>query len=337
MDSVANAHKAAESYLGSGKKCDIEEVGLSTINKTYIVKPLPHKECWFVLQRMHSIFTPELMQDIERITTFLGKKGMETPRVLRTLDGKMCVEWEKEWWRALSYIPGHTIQTVNDATNLESVGSLVGTFHKTLMEYNEPFAFTLPHFHDTEHYMKRMVDVVTTSPHNKDFKDDMEFILAEYKKIAFDFSSLPKRVIHADLKISNIRFDDSGVAQSLIDLDTLMSHHVAVDLGDGLRSWCALGNEDTEDLAFSLERYEKACKGYLETATFLTPEEKASLPKGMLLITLELASRFITDACEQNYFLLQKEKYENLYEQNKTKARNQLSLYRSMMAEGISA
>jgi len=335
MDSLTRAREVAAQYTESDGVYTIEPVGASTINKTYIAKPSAEESTWFVLQRMHSIFTPPLMADIENVTKFITERGMIAPRVLHTHDGSSYVAYANEWWRALSYVEGTTIESVDSNTNLESVGKLVGDFHTNLLEYNTPFSFRLENFHNTQHYLKRLQDVVRESRYKNEFEHDVLFITQELEPLLKVFDTLPKRVIHADLKISNIRFDTSGLARSLIDLDTLMMHHVAIDLGDGLRSWCARGDEDTEGLIFDKERYERAYRGYIENAPFLTDEEKASIPQGLLLITLELSARFITDACEQSYFRLQESKYTSLYEQNKQKAQGQLSLYRSMCEQGM--
>ena len=67
-------------------------------------------------------------------------------------------------------------------------------------------------------------------------------------------------------------------------------------------------------------------EGYLSTAgEFLTPEEKSLLPISAEVITLELASRFLTDhLLGDKYFRV---KYP---EHNLVRARNQLALLKSM-------
>lgn len=335
MELSDNVHKAAALFASPGADFSIEPIPGGSINKTYIVKPSSDASEWFVLQRMHSIFTPNLMNDIERITAHLGDRGMVTPSVLKTNDGNMVVEIGDEWWRALSYIAGDTIHAVTDNTNLESAGALIAEFHTHLLEKTEPFSFSLENFHNTEFYIRRMIDVVSSHPLGTEFKEEASFIEKEVIPLIQKIADMPRRVVHADLKISNILFDADGTAKAIIDLDTIMSHAVAVDLGDGLRSWCAEGDEDTEELSFNRTRYDRALQGYYGSASFLTPEERASIPFGLLLITLELASRFITDACLQSYFVLNDTKYKNLYEQNKVRAQNQLSLYRSMKESGI--
>lgn len=335
MELLDNVHKAATMFAPPGADFSIEPVPGGSINKTYIVKPSGETSEWFVLQRMHSIFTPNLMDDIERITSHLQGQGMLTPAVLKTNDGKMVVEIGDEWWRALSYISGDTIHAVTDNTNLESAGALIADFHTHLLERTEQFSFSLENFHDTSFYIDRLMQVVSSHHLGHEFSDEASFIKREVSPLIEKITSMPRRVIHADLKISNILFNQDGTAKAIIDLDTIMSHAVAVDLGDGLRSWCAEGDEDTEGLSFNRARYDRALRGYYGNASFLTPEERASIPFGLLLITLELASRFITDALLENYFVLDEKKYTNLYEQNKTRARNQLSLYRSMKEAGI--
>ena len=50
---------------------------------------------------------------------------------------------------------------------------------------------------------------------------------------------LPERIIHGDLKLNNIRFDETGnKAIAIVDLDTLGVSKIVIDIGDAIRSWC---------------------------------------------------------------------------------------------------
>ena len=49
--------------------------------------------------------------------------------------------------------------------------------------------------------------------------------------------------------------------------------------------------------------------------------------EGIETILIEQISRFLTDAIEESYYTLQKEKYDSLYTQNKTKAMAQVKLF----------
>jgi Ser/Thr protein kinase RdoA (MazF antagonist) len=113
---------------------------------------------------------------------------------------------------------------------------------------------------------------------------------------------LPTRVIHGDLKISNIRFaGDRAVA--LIDLDTWQKGTLDVELGDAMRSWCNRSGEDDEEATIDVDVFAAAMQGYAEGAPrFATDPEWSGLAPGLERIALELAMRFARDALEESYF-----------------------------------
>jgi Ser/Thr protein kinase RdoA (MazF antagonist) len=152
-------------------------------------------------------------------------------------------------------------------------------------------------------------------------------VLSAYKKLPKSVV-LPQRIIHGDLKIANILFNDQEDVIALIDLDTFMNSTIATELGDALRSWCMSGGEDADVVIFDREVYRKALHGYFSTAIFLSEIEKKSISHGVKLITLELTARFIIDAFDENYFRLDLSKYKTLFEQNKKRAENQFSFFK---------
>lgn len=274
------------------------------------------------------------MQDILAVTSHLREKGVETPTVVRTVDGGLFArEHDDVWWRALTYVPGRFVSHLSDPRMANSAGAFVARFHNALADLQHKFQFSLAHFHDTAYHIKRASTVVHAAPEARRdlFLRDIEFIENEYASLHEALDGLPKRIIHGDLKISNVIFaDDGSDVCALIDLDTLMHHSIAVELGDALRSWCATGDEDTAGLAFDPALYQAAYDAYAREAHFASIEELEAIPRGIAVITLELAARFIADACEESYFTLDSSRYTSLFEQNKNRAMNQLSLCRSL-------
>ncbi len=200
------------------------------------------------------------------------------------------------------------------------------------------FKFRLPHFHDTDFIMQKLLETAEENKGSEKYKllcDLVNDILESYKKIKLGISAnLKNRIIHGDLKISNVRFDQSGEnAIALIDLDTLMLAPIYVELGDALRSWCMPGGEDVDVVSFDKEVYSQALNGYFTTAKFLTEEEKESIPYGVKLITLELSARFVMDAFNESYFRLDSSKYKTLFEQNKKRAENQYAFFKVFSVE----
>ena len=145
--------------------------------------------------------------------------------------------------------------------------------------------------------------------------------------------SLPKRIAHSDLKISNLLFaEHDGEARCLIDLDTVARMPIAHELGDALRSWCNPLGEDVTETRFDHVLYDAALEGYLAAAPSLSPEEIASIPLGLVTIATELAARFCTDAIEDRYFGWDPTRFPSRRAHNEVRARGQLCLARAVAA-----
>lgn len=316
----------------------IDSITDGAINGTYAVtytsKDGVHEK--FILQRLHHIFQPSLMEDTDAVTAHLEKHGLMTSRPLHTRDGGLYLQIGDAWWRGLTYLPG---KTINDGITKEqafSAGKLIGKFHAALSDFPGTLVHSLPHFHDTPFIMERLKAVTARFSGTDKYAaliKDVNRVLTQYAALAIDHSQFPKRVIHADLKIGNVRFDSEGKeAIALIDLDTLMQQSVLVDIGDALRSWCGINGEDGAEQVFSVEICKAALTGYLSEAIFLSEKERARLLDGVTLITLELAARFLTDAFEEAYFV-HHANYPSLYEQNKTRGHNQLALLEDFLSK----
>ena len=87
----------------------------------------------------------------------------------------------------------------------------------------------------------------------------------------------PQQLIHGDLKISNLIFDDLGHAVGISDFDTILRHARAIDLGDAFRSWCNRTAEDDPDARFDITFFEAAASGYAQDfGVPAGPQERAS-------------------------------------------------------------
>lgn len=322
-------------HYGFSSDSLVEEISSGSIHKTYSVSSAANDaRPVAVLQQIRKLFLPEMMMDISAVTEHLREKGLGTLRVIKTTTGALCVEdTDGTWWRLYTYVPGRTVAHSKDTELINNAASFVGLFHSALADFTHTFTFSLPHFHDTPYVMERMKAVMETAPSEKQgtLTEDSQFILNEYAALKNKLDHLPRRIIHGDLKISNVRFAETGSAvNALIDLDTIMESTVPIELGDAFRSWCATGDEDTPGLSFDVALYRSSLSAYSARASFITNAECAMIPIGLFTITLELAARFLTDAVEESYFTLKKDRYSSLFEQNRIRASNQLSLYRSM-------
>lgn len=288
-----------------------------------------------VLQRLHPIFSGEVNCDIDALTAHLAGAGLETPRPLRTRDGALWVEAGDAVWRALSWIPGHTIHALESAQQAEVAGELVGRFHRALAPLSEyRFRFTRFAVHDTDAHLARLEEA-RRGDADFDLADEARALADEILAAAADrprWQTLPARITHGDLKISNVRFAalDPAEARCLIDLDTLGRLTLPYELGDAMRSWCNTATED-EAPRFDTDVFAAAMRGYRRGAgDGCAPEELEAVPAGTQTVCLELAARFCVDAFVDEYFAWDPARYDSRRAHNLTRARSQLALARAV-------
>lgn len=155
-----------------------------------------------------------------------------------------------------------------------------------------------------------------------------EFLLKDYFKIE---DELPKRVIHADPKISNFLFyKGTSKVVGIIDWDTLMTGSILYDFGDMIRSYTNTTHED--DISgnnFSESNFEIILDAFLKSGK-LQKIERENLILGAQVVILVQAIRFLTD------FILGDAYYSTSYSgQNKNRTRNQLQLLQSLIKMNI--
>lgn len=304
---------------------NITHITDGAINETYEVTTETGR---IILQRMSPIFSTAVMSNLAAIQPYVIKAGVSVPEGLTTLDGRSFVnDGDGYWYRALNYIPGLTLHDNLSLAQAKSAAALVGRFHTAVADFPDRLEVTLPHFHDNKFYVAELEKAVAAETDEKKkvtLEPLAEEAIAKYREYREIVPILRKRVVHADLKISNVRFSKDGEAVALIDMDTMMEDTIATEMGDAIRSWAGVAGEDDTEQVFDTEIAKAALEAYRETATGISDEEIAAIPGGIGLMTVSLVMRFVTDAYNESYFALSS-KYPNLYEQNLARAKNQLA------------
>ncbi len=316
---------------------DVQPASSGLINDTYIV--VSHDGPHAVLQCLHPVFAAEVNIDLDAVTAHLATHGLTTPRLIRTLDDGRWVTHEDKTWRAISYIAGRTFDKVPSAEAARSAGALVGQFHRAMADFEHEFVHVRTGVHDTAAHIAKLERL--RGEHSLPEVDPLaDMILAEAQDLP-DFSSLPLRPCHGDLKISNILFaQDSMDAICLIDLDTNAMQYIAYEWGDALRSWCNPHAEDVEQPEVSLDVLSAAIGGYASAAgDLLTADEQESIGLGFMTIPIELAARFCADAYEDSYFGWDTSRYPSRRAHNLARAQSQLKLGQAVRGklDGIEA
>lgn len=311
------------------KVIKVSKFGGGLINDTYLVE---NKNGKYVLQKLHSIFRPTVLLDTYNITQYLLNKGLATPLLIKTKNSKLFfTDGKNNHWRMLTYIPGKCYEKGVTSEQAFSAGQLVGKFHDVLSGYHYNFQHKIKNFYNSDARIKKLKLTLKKFKNTEKYKtliNSATKVLEGYENLTNQTDSLPVRIIHGDLKINNIRFDNKGNAVCLLDLDTLGRHRIVTDIAGAARTWCNKADEgDVKNSKFNLRVFKSMLTGYLSTAKFITEEEAKSIPEAFEKVVLILAARFVTDAFEEKYFRLNKKQYRNLYEQNRSKALAQLALY----------
>ncbi len=244
-----------------------------------------------------------------------------------------------EFWRVYNYIEYSTSFETAEGNSevLRMSGKAFGRFLKQLQDFDASLLVeSIPHFHDTAFRLQSFFDVVAADPCGRaaacqeeirQIRENAVFGCTLCRQI--EAGELPIRVTHNDTKTNNVLFDkDSLDPLVIIDLDTCMPGLACYDFGDTIRfAACTAQEDQPEGMKVDLDLMQAYTEGYLsEAGSVLTEKEVESLATGAAVITLELASRFLTDyLMGDKYFRIEYE------EQNLKRAQAQLALFRDMM------
>jgi hypothetical protein len=299
------------------------------INATYAVRgggaPIA------VVQRLHPIFAGPVNLDIDAVTSHLAARGLPTPRLIRTRDGRA---WHDHGgvWRALTWVDGETVHAVPGPAWAEAGGALVGAFHRAVADLSHDYAFSRVGVHDTAAHLAQLAESVAAGGDPPAVALGREILDAA--RALPDMPAVPRRHCHGDLKISNVLFASAPLrGVCLVDLDTIGLSTMAFELGDAMRSWCNPHGEDAGRVEFDLAMFAAAIRGFRDAADpVVTADEKRAIVIGLETVCLELAARFAVDAFRDEYFGWDPARFPSRRAHNLVRAQGQLDLGRAVRA-----
>lgn len=323
---------------------NVSDINVGKVNHTcradFLIDGWMHS---FIVQKVNTyVFKKpwDVMHNIGLISEFMAEHhpDIKSLRYIHALDGKNYYEDGPAFWRMYKYIDSVTYNSSKDPVIVKNAGKAFGRFQKALSDFDASLLrYTIPNFHNTT---KRYADLVNDYAANTlgraaSCASEVSYVLSmKDKALVLDKlhaeGRIPLRVTHNDTKINNVLFDpDTRAAMCVVDLDTVMPGLAGHDFGDAVRS---AGNSkgssslEFDKVSLDLNVYRAFAEGFLsQTATLFTDDEISSLPDSCLVMTLELASRYLDDYLTgDNYF---KVKYET---QNLDRARNLIALAKSM-------
>ncbi|MGC4130406.1 MAG: phosphotransferase [Bergeyella sp.] len=323
--------KAVISAFIGEQNYSVSAIDNGLINHTYLIETENKK---YILQKINTdIFkNPQSIISNHLAVNSVLKNSDYSRKIVDLIPARNGTFLVNQKWRMLEFIENSVthLKVPNPETAFESA-KCFSEFYSVLNSESIHLEETLTGFIDFE---KRISDYQTALKNaSEELKTNAE------KEIDFINShldlpekwielqrknALPKRVIHADPKISNILFDKNENAVAVIDLDTVMTSTLLYDFGDMIRSYCNLTDEDDANLEknFSPEIYDSVKKGFLfHLENLLSETEKQLLEYAPKVVIYIQAVRFLTDYLNGNLYY--SVKYEN---HNIDRTRNQINL-----------
>ncbi|RQO37611.1 aminoglycoside phosphotransferase family protein [Chryseobacterium sp. KBW03] len=291
---------------------DLSPINDGLINTTYLLEDKDQGKK-FILQKInHHVFKqPEIIINNHLMINELLRLNNYHFQIIEpipSLTHKLLVkDTNDEPWRMLSFVENSI--TFLTAPSLHTAFEAAKTFSYFLTIVNTEklpaIEDTLPDFLNFE---KRVADyknaLQDAAPHLKEnAKAEIEItnqlLSLPDQWIEMEKSNqIPKRIIHADVKISNILFDQNHHPLAVIDLDTMMISTILYDFGTMIQSYTNTTHEDDGSAVnnFNSEMYKAVKEGFLfYLKEKLTPKESENLDYAAQVAIYIQELRFLTD------------------------------------------
>ena len=309
---------AIERLAFEGRLTGAQELRSGHVNRTYRLDFEAPQGC-YILQKLNAYAfqrPDQVMENAQKVNTRSRVKlralGLSTHRrvlefVPARAGGFLATDAQGEAWRAYRFIDDAVaFDRVQFPAQFREAGRAFGKFQSRLADFPAAQLHeTIPYFHHTP---RRFADFVAAAMRDEagrasGVEREIDFFFDRRKQMdqivrRIASGELPLRVTHNDTKINNVLLDaQTGDALCVIDLDTVMPGSALYDFGDAIRFGAATADEDqAEGMALDMALFEEFAAGFLEQAgALLTPEEVRLLPLGVVVITCEIAMRFLTD------------------------------------------
>ncbi len=255
----------------------------------------------------------QLMENVERVTTFMRKRAVDPRSVLKILptpEGKnYFVDENGVAWRMYKFIEDAICPEHPDAaTDIYQCALAFGMFQRDLHDFPaEVLHETIPDFHNTPKRYRDLLEAVGKDPCDRAASVQKEIAFFRARESFYDTlfaahrdGKLPLRVTHNDTKCNNVMLDaQTHAALCVIDLDTVMPGFSVCDFGDAIRFGGNTAAEDEPDVSkvhLDLNFYDIYTRGFvIGCGGYLEPSEFDLLAAGAKMMTLECGMRFLTD------------------------------------------
>ena len=334
---------AAFAFECVGTPVSCQEFGQGHINST--LKLHTDAGYTYILQKINQYVFRQpvaLMENACAITEFIRKKDPDPRHTLHFIPAKdgLCyhIDDQGDFWRMYEYVEGLSLEAPETENDLYQSGLAFGHFQSLLSDFPaETLHETIPEFHNTIDRYRLLRESIAADPIGRvaNIGRELEF-LTQYEHLACTLQRmrqegvLPLRVTHNDTKLNNVLLDvQTRQPLCVLDLDTVMPGLSLYDYGDSIRFGATTSaSEDNQNLALDLHLFEVYTRGFLSTATNLTDKEVEMMPLSTAVITIELATRFLKDYLDGDFY------FKTAYpEQNLDRAKGQIHLAKDMLSK----
>ncbi len=337
--------KAAYAFQLDGNPITCEEFGHGHINSTLKITTDTGAE--YVVQKINKYVFRDpirLMANVAAVTEFIRQRVEDPRQAIHYIPTHTGLYYHRdrqgEFWRAYDYIGGFCMDTPETEEDFYQSALAFGRFQHLLSEFPAHTLYeTIPEFHNTIDRYNQLHKSLAVNPLGRvaNVRDEVYWLLKQEEWAGTlqrmrESGELPLRVTHNDTKLNNVLLDrKTRKSLCVLDLDTVMPGLSAYDFGDSIRFGAATAAEDEPDfekMSLDLHLFEVYTRGFLEAAPSLTDKEVEMLPMGALVMTLELAVRFLKDYIDGDLY------FKIAYpEHNLIRARTQLRLAMDMKAK----
>lgn len=328
-------------FIGT-EDCTVNPISNGLINTTYLVENNQTQEK-YILQKINTqVFKkPEdILNNHLKINKILLESSYQfhiTKPISSSSEEFLVKDENGQKWRMTGFIDNSvTFLTVPSAETAFKAAKAIGYFLTIINSGALPvIEDPLPHFLNFE---KRLTDYkISLEGGDSFFKENAKTeieLMNQFLKLPQRWikmqnnGQLPKRIIHADAKISNILFDQNHDPIAVIDLDTIMVSTILYDFGTMIQSYTNITNEDDGKALnnFNPEIFKSVKEGFLfYLKNQLTPKEIENLDYAAQVAIYIQGLRFLTDYLNgSTYYSVQ------YPEHNLDRTKNQLELLKGL-------
>ncbi|MBK1897257.1 phosphotransferase enzyme family protein [Chryseobacterium paridis] len=328
-------------FIGTDN-CTVTPINNGLINTTYCVENNETQEK-YILQKINTqVFkNPEFIVNNHLEINKILQEGQYHLHITQPISSSseefLIKDGNGDSWRMTSFIDNSiTFLTVPSPETAFKAAKAVGYFLSIINTQTLPIIEDpLPDFLNFE---KRLRDYkISLESGSSSLKENAKAEIELMNQLLWlpdewikmqNNGQLPKRIVHADAKISNILFDQNYDPMAIIDLDTIMISTILYDFGTMIQSYTNTTNEDdgTAHNNFNSEIFESVKEGFLfHLKDQLTPEEFKNLDYAAQVAIYIQGLRFLTDYVNGSTY------YSTTYpEHNLDRTKNQLELLKGL-------